>query len=174
MDDFYTLSIILKHEQASERIGPLQNRIHVMHLEEEKEWESEPVSEATVGSEEEDYLSCEMDERYSERIRLENHTFRNNFEKLECNEQRFGLLTMQISPLMDRIGRVLADTAAMIDRGNRQNNEEINHERENSETESSSLSPMPSQAELFSREPGVDIHIHAIFLAGSNDRYASE
>lgn len=36
MDKFYSSNIILKHEQAHERIGSMQNRIQMMHIEEEK------------------------------------------------------------------------------------------------------------------------------------------
>lgn len=99
-----------------------------------------------------------MDERYSERIRPAN------------TEQKLALLTVQLSPIMDRLGRVLTDLAHMIEKPvSRDETFQSHAVREITNAESRNIPSMPSQAELYQREPDIDIHIHAVFVGGLGD-----
>mmetsp|Transcript_4952 Transcript_4952/g.4864 ORF Transcript_4952/g.4864 Transcript_4952/m.4864 type:complete len:270 (+) Transcript_4952:599-1408(+) len=172
MERYYSLTTILRHERAGERVGPMRERLNMMEnrLEEEKDWSQDPHvtnSEATIGSDVEDSLSMELEESFESR------------ETEMTTEQELTLLTAQLAPLLDRTGRLLTDLAAIIggtvqrppDDAASVSSSLITNESgisNNSARPPLQIPVMPTPSELASINPRVfgpdiDIHIHAIF-----------
>lgn len=136
LERFYSLSTILQFEIAEERVRPMRERLNMMHVEEAKmNLEDYSESEATAGSGIEDNLNSEF-----------------NFIERNTNmttAQQLSLLTIQICPLLDRIGRVLTDLGGNLD---------------TSENDISVIRPQNNTNPRLN--PEIDIHIHAIFADG--------
>ena len=170
MERFYSLQTIMRHEQASERVQPLRERLNMIQPEEEKQWVEAPRSsdsEATAGSQVDDTLSMELEESFSQQ------------ETDMTTEQELALLTVQLAPILDRAGRLLSDLAGIIGGNSRVVDDTASVSSSlitNESGVSSNSGPrhnmqvpvMPPPSELFSSSPRVfgpdiDIHIHAIF-----------
>jgi hypothetical protein len=178
LERYYSLNTILRHERAGERVQPLRERLRMLNVtynqvihevEEEKNWQHPLIpgsesSEATVGSDRSGVLSPIS-------------SFEESSQEL-TTEQEFNLLTVQLSPLLDRTGRMLTDMAALIAGGPTRAPDDTASVSSSLITNESGVSlnsrtvlqvpVMPSPADLANSSPrlygsDIDIHIHAIF-----------
>mmetsp|Transcript_12517 Transcript_12517/g.12586 ORF Transcript_12517/g.12586 Transcript_12517/m.12586 type:complete len:231 (-) Transcript_12517:7-699(-) len=172
MERYYSLTTILRHERAGERVNPMRERMSMMdnRYEEEKDWSQDPNgtnSEATIGSDIEDSFGMELDESFGSR------------GNEMTTEQELTLLTGQLAPLLDRAGRLLTDLAAVIGGTAQRPPDDAVSVSSSLVTNESGISSnsaraplqipvMPTPSELAAINPRVfgpdiDIHIHAIF-----------
>ncbi|CAG9329257.1 unnamed protein product [Blepharisma stoltei] len=169
LERYYSLNTILQHEHADERVRPMRERLNMMHVEEEKEWSHDSHgsdSEATAGSGIEDNLTMELERSFNER----------NSEL--TTSQELGLLTIQISPLLDRIGRVITDLAVNIANNGRNIDDNASRISSGTGRSGSTNGRQNLQIPILNYQndgiprmnPEIDIHIHAIFAEGFGEQ----
>mmetsp|Transcript_32996 Transcript_32996/g.58054 ORF Transcript_32996/g.58054 Transcript_32996/m.58054 type:complete len:430 (+) Transcript_32996:214-1503(+) len=151
MDRFYSLSTLIAHETAGERTQFMRDRIRLLADREEekvpceKYWESKSTSSrATKGSE---VLRQESTDKFQSQPETSDLTAK----------QETKLLTSQLAPILDRMGRLMTDLAPSLE------------PRERSPANSQIQVPvMPPPSDLATHSPQllggeVNIYVYALF-----------
>jgi hypothetical protein len=169
MERYYSLNTIINHERISERVQPLRDRLRMVNL---LQHPSIPEEEVKSGPH-----SSYSEQASSERLDLLSPTSIYRDAPEVSSEQEFNLLTSQLAPLLDRMGRMLTDLGGVIAGGPTRPPDDAASISSSLITNESGVSSgsrsayqipvMPSPAELANANPragsDIDIHIHAIF-----------